>query len=888
MTDIVLLSNTVAMVTRKSTALLLLLFFFSGSAALMYQVLWVRRLGLLFGSTAQAAALTVAIFFAGLALGGRIWGGLTPRLRPPLRVFGLLELGVALTALGHFFLLDAYHTVYPLLYAVVGHIPALDMLIKAAIATIVLLPPAFLMGGTLPFMTAHMVPVVRRLGGGGGLLYAINTAGSAAGVVAAGFILPLRIGFHGTYLLAVGIDAVVGLSCVALSLHHRSAADTGNAVDTAGTLVGAPQIEPPPPAGTPQTDLPMGGASRADGSARFSERFILSLAFLSGFATLGIEVVWTRLFAQVLQNSVYTYAVVLCCFLIALAFGSLISQLLSRLRFLKPEAVLLGILVLATLSAASSPGLFYRLTGGLGYLGGDTDWAGYIAEVARAAALAMFLPAVCLGMVLPYLLRLSEKSYRAPGEVIGRLVAADTLGAILGSLGAGFVLLPLLGSWRTLNLLALVYCVALAVTARQVVPKQFGRIPRVAAGLTATAAIVLVLTFTPHPRQLGRGLGGSVIEHREGPAASSAVIALAGGNRAIRVNSYYTLGSSSALESERNQTVIPMLLHPNPDSVFFLGMGTGITAGAALSFPVEELVVCEIIDDVIKLANAHFRPYVNGLFDDPRVRIYADDGRTCLSRSAARYDLIISDLFTPWKAGTGNLYTVETYRIGAERLRPGGLYVQWIPLYQVSEREFAIIARTMGEVFPHLTLWRGDLFPSRSIVALVGSLDRPHLDPQVIAQAAARAGASGEADGERDAEFFEALLLRFYAGNLQGSALFADAPVNSDSFPYVEYLAPQTHRQVRAGTGRFLTGSARQELYRRLAEALPPEDDPYLALLDERQRGYVHAGHAYMWYNQLRSLHRDEAARPYLSRYLSFMPPAVSREFSPTRHIIRD
>ncbi len=179
LTAVVLLSNTMVM-DKCESGVLVDLFFFSGSASLMDQVLWVRRLGLLFGSTAQAAALTVAIFFAGLGLGGRIWGALTSRLKPPLRVFGLLELAVALSALGHFFLLDAYHAVYPALYAATGDTPILDTLVKAGIATVILFPPAFLMGGTLPFMTAHLVPMAETLGAGGGLLYGINTAGSAA------------------------------------------------------------------------------------------------------------------------------------------------------------------------------------------------------------------------------------------------------------------------------------------------------------------------------------------------------------------------------------------------------------------------------------------------------------------------------------------------------------------------------------------------------------------------------------------------------------------------------------------------------------------------------------------------------------------------------------
>ena len=202
---------------RFETPALGALFMLSGAAALIYQVLWVRELGLLFGSTAQAAALTIAIFFAGIALGGWLFGRMAARLARPLRAFGWVEVGVAATALGHFLVADAYFALYPTLFALVGGVPVLEIGLKALVAATILLPSAILMGGTLPLMGQHVIRARDSLGRMGSALYALNTAGGAMGALAAGFVLPMWLGFSGAYLLAVGFDLFVGLSAVAIA-----------------------------------------------------------------------------------------------------------------------------------------------------------------------------------------------------------------------------------------------------------------------------------------------------------------------------------------------------------------------------------------------------------------------------------------------------------------------------------------------------------------------------------------------------------------------------------------------------------------------------------------------------------------------------------------------
>jgi spermidine synthase len=864
----------VASTVARHGRALMVLFLLSGFAALTYQVLWVRELGLLFGSTAQAASMAIAIFFAGIASGGWYWGRRAARMRDSLRGFGLVEIGVAVTALGHFVLIDAYHALYPALYALVGHSPVLDTVAKAGVAAVVLLPPAFLMGGTLPLMGQHVVRNRDRLGTVGTRLYAVNTAGSAAGALAAGFVLPVALGFRGAYLLAVGLDLVVGLSAVALARRSgqgpaRAASPTPR--DNGGPAsVAAPERAHASPTTPRPTPRPLDG---------LPPRLVWIVAAVSGFATLAVEVVWTRLFAQVLHNSAYTYALVLATFLVALTLGASLANVLARVRRVRVEVLLLALLLLSSAAAATSPWLFHTVTDGLAYVGSDLGWLGYLGAVAGVAAIVMLLPGTALGAVLPYLLRTLEADERAPGEAMGRLIAANTTGAILGSLTAGFVLLPTVGAWRALVWLGALYPLLIAgVAFRRWSPRRLATVG------VATAAAVGLLVVDPQGLATVR-TGGSgdveVVELRQGPQAHVAVLER-DREYSIRVNNYYTLGGTRALDAERDQTVVPLLTHPDPRSVFFLGMGTGITAGASMAFPVEQVVVCELIADVVAMAEDHFEPWTGGLFTDERATIHAEDGRTCLRRSDARYDVIISDLFTPWKAGTGNLYTYEHYRAARDRLHDGGQYVQWIPLYQVSERELAIIANTMDTVFDEVVMFRGDLFASRSIVALVGHTGPATIDPDHLV----RAGRDLWNDHDRDDAWYEALALRMYVGNVTASGIFTDAPLNTDDRPLIEYLAPRTHREVRTGDARFVTGRERERLYDALLEAVPVDEDPALALLDDRQRGYVLAGRSYSAYRWHETNGRSEAAQEAYDDFVDRSPPGSVNALSPSRMLL--
>ncbi|WP_290652393.1 fused MFS/spermidine synthase [Aquisalimonas sp.] len=832
------------------------LFLLSGFAALVYQVLWVRELGLLFGNTAQAAALAIAIFFAGLAAGGWLWGRLAPTVRSPLRAFGLLELGVAATALGHFFLLDLYHMVYPWLFAATGGAEWAVSALRAGLGAVILFPPAFLMGGTLPMMGQHLVRTTGRLATTGTAVYALNTFGSALGALAAGFILPPALGFNGAYLLAIGIDAGVGVAAILLALCAVSAATAARS--------GTKQRRERERRLRRQT-RPTPAVTEAD--AALPHRLILLVALVSGLATLGVEVLWTRLFAQVLQNSVYTYAVVLVAFLMALSLGSLVANALARLSRPAPRHLLLAMLAASAAVTAASPWAFHAVTGGLAYVGPGASWLEYLAAVSVVALLVMVLPGILLGLTLPYLLRLAEAANPQPGEILGRLVAVNTTGAILGSLAAGFVLLPWLGVTGSLLVLAGLYpLLMLPLILREPLPWH-RRVAWAAPAALAAGVLLTVRVDGPAATRVDASAGEALVEVIEGTHATAAVIER-GPHRLIRVNNFYTLGGTGALESERNQTLIPMLTHPAPRSVFYLGMGTGITAGTSLLFPVERVDVCELLPEVVELAERHFEPWTQGLFSDARVDVRAEDGHHCLRHADTDYDLIISDLFTPWKAGTGNLYTLEHYRLGRERLADNGLFVQWLPLYQLTEGEFSTIARTMQAAFPQVVMWRGDLFADGSIVALVGTEEGVTVNPDALVEH----GRSLANNPALPDDLLQAVSLRFYAGNISESTLFDDAPLNTRDRPVIEYAAPRSQRRVQAGEDTWMIGSQLGLLYQQLAEETSPARDPYLAPLDRAGHDYVHAGRHYYFYNVLRLNNQEDLAQAQLQRFLELTP----------------
>ena len=773
------------------------LLFLSGATALVYEVLWLRQLGLLFGSTALSAAICLSVFFAGMSLGQELAARHCSRLDSPLRVYGVIECCAGLSTLFALALPGLYVAASAALLG--GDIASggSSQVMRGILAATILIPPSALLGATFPIMVEAEVRRTGTLAVTATALYAANTLGGVAGAVAAPFWLLPRLGFRGTYVAAVAVNLVLAATALVAAARRGP---------------GVARSRPRRPGRAPSLRL-------------------TGIAFASGALALAIEVLWTRMFAQVLHNSVYSFAAVLAVMLLALAMGGFLVHVFLRLRSRSGVNYFAALAILSGLAVAASALVFSDRTDGLAYLGAADGWKGYVGDVFALSAVVMLVPGTLLGTLFPFLLEAGERVGRGvPGATVGRLVSANTLGAVIGSLAAGFYLLPHFGLWISVQVVAGAYvCLALVIAP---------------AGPTLLAiALGLAVLLGPlDPGQLGRvdldPVHDELLEVRDTAAGTVAAVRR-GELVSIRLNNSYTVGTSDNIANDRRKADLPLLLQARPRSVFFLGMGAGITAAAALDHPVEKVTTCELVPAIAEFASQYLAKDTHSLFDDARSRVVIADGRNALATTDERFDVIVGDLFVPWHSGTSNLYSREHFSTVAEHLTDNGIFAQWLPLYQFSRREFEIVARTMLDVFPLVTMWRGDLHPKTPAVALFGHMKVEPLDlAKVLANVRRRIGEHEARDAVS-----EALTLLFYAGNItQSRALFENRPINTDDRPVLEYLAPITQRQVKSGAANWLTSRRLVRLYHQLAAVTPAETDGYLARLDRRQLDYQRAG----------------------------------------------
>jgi spermidine synthase len=327
------------------------------------------------------------------------------------------------------------------------------------------------------------------------------------------------------------------------------------------------------------------------------------------------------------------------------------------------------------------------------------------------------------------------------------------------------------------------------------------------------------------------------------------------GHRVIKVNGGYGLGSTAAYLEQVNQARIPLYLFPETESIFFLGLGTGISAGAALDprFPhVRRVLICELIPEVVDAAKKWIpSEMTGGVFDDPRSTIMIEDGRHLLRASEESFDMINSDLFLPYRRGAGSLYSLEHFRVAASRLNEGGVFVQWLPLYQITEFEFGVIVRTMLEAFGEVSMWRNNFQPGLEKVALIGRREPSPFPIPVSGQhgamLAAVDGLTWQATSPVMFRVAAASTPLLYAGNLTEAAdLFQSYPVNTDDHPVIEYQTPITFREI-AKTDEVIwcVGPRLIAWIDRLLAACPPNEDPVWAGHPDECKHLVLAGAAF-------------------------------------------
>lgn len=669
-----------------------ILLFVSGAAALVYQTLWVKQLGLVVGVDVYAVTTTVSAFFAGLALGSAFFGRRADRTGRPLRMVAFLEIGIAVLGLGGTLALAHSPQAFVSLKAMTG---ALAWALPFGLIGL----PAFFMGGTLPTILRAIAPKDQAIGRAAGYLYAANTFGAIAGTLAVPFFLVPVLGISGTALAAASCNLLIALVALAGSRLYIS----------------------PPAGSTTRTPLKM------------DAKLALGLYAFAGGIALGYEIVWSQAIVPFLSSRAYAFAVMLATYLTGLVLGSFIyARFADRTR---NPWLIFGLLV--TGAGASALLIFASMGPGLLHMQDTIGKAVYglvasnmVANCARfafTASVILLVPTILLGAAFPAAARLAAGAAHI-GRDIGAVAALNMAGGIAGTFLTGFLLVPVLGLVHTLGMLAVTAAVLGGIA---VIRGGRRRGRSVALATVMVAAVGLVAMHVPQDkfaRMQANKRGGTLVFYEESPGGTVAVLentASAGAFRRLYIQGVSNSGDSfTSLRYMRLQALLPLLIHNGePRSALVIGLGTGITAGALLAYPDLERRVCvELLPAVVRAV-----PLFKGNMDiarDPRVELRIRDGRHELLATTERYDLITLEPPPPSAAGVVNLYSRDFYELARDRLEPNGLFAQWWPLATQNDEDSQSLVRSFIDVFPYVTLWTTELHET----LIVGSKQPIELD----------------------------------------------------------------------------------------------------------------------------------------------------------------
>jgi spermidine synthase len=680
----------------------------SGGSALVYQVLWSRQLALVVGGGTEAVAIVLSSFMAGLGLGSALAGRVLDRLgeegrhRAVLpRAYACLEGVLALAAI-----------LLPLAFARVGLVlqplyegpeasPLAFRLSRLVIVFALLVLPTTAMGATLPLLVALAESVPERAAAAAAALYAANTVGAVAGALLTPLAAFPALGLTPTGWLAAAGNVSAGLLVLAAG---RGAAASG----------------------TERRSVTESGPALPS-----AVRAALAVSFASGLGALAHEVAWTRALALLLGPTVHTFAFVLAAVIAGLALGSAVAGRVSdRLRHpaLALAAVQSGVAASALVIVPMMGWLPLPIGEAVRRLAAEP---GRLVAYEGLGILAVLLvPAALFGATFPLCVRMVAASGQPVGAAVARVLAWNTLGALLGPLLAAFVLLPRMGLQATLIVAAGIHATAALLALGR--GSHGGRPFLVRAALVAPALGLALLPRWDLERLAGGAYryahreaageldeslhAGELVYYRDGALGTVSVKRL-GGTKALAVDGKVDATDSADMATQRLLAHLPMLLHGAAREVLVVGLGSGATAASALGYDLATLDVVEISPEVVEAARLHFGAVNAAVFRDPRTRLRVGDARNHLLLTRARFDVVISEPSNPWMAGVASLFTRDFFALVRSRLRAGGLFAQWMHVYGLPVESVRSVLGSFADVFPQSAVFQ----VSESDLVLVGS-----------------------------------------------------------------------------------------------------------------------------------------------------------------------
>lgn len=754
---------------RKSDAI----FFLSGAAALIDQVVWARLLTRVIGSDAGGVSTVLAVFMTGLGLGAFAFGRIARGTLRPREVFLVVQTAVALWTAASPFLLELLD-------------PVSGMGARTLIAAALLLPPTFGMGATFPLMGRLTIRETASSGRDTAGFYGANTLGAACGALLAPFVLMPALGLRGALWTGAAFDLTAGI----LAWRMLDARAPFEALRV--------------------------------GRAPWNRALLVTL--LAGFASLALEVLLTRVLISVTGASAYSFALVLAVFLIGMGLGSrqVHEGEHTDARLAKYAVAIAPLTVIGLWLLTLQLGQFPTGTVPNRMPAGAPLWKLWISH-GYFALLVLFGPAFCFGALLPMCVDacVRRTDGRAPEAWLAWTYLFNTVGALGGAMVAGFLLLPALGPALGIGVVLLV-CITMSFLAPGSRTKP------------AVLSTVLVLLLAPNlilgmSDVVPRSERGGTIQRSHGAFSSASVEESRGPDdewvRSLRVNGKVVATSAPVdLRLQRLLGHVPGLLHGEVESALVIGLGTGMTAGSLLDLPkLEELEVFEI-SSAVREAAREFDAWSGAVQGDPRTHVTLADGRHALSSSDRRFDLITSDPIHPWTRGSSDLYSLEHFENMAAHLAPGGVASQWLPLYQLSERDVKVVIATWCAAFPETSAWL-----TAYDLALIGSLE-PLRSPAELAASTLppRVAAALREAGVDSASELCALLV---ADDASLRAYCAGTQPMRDDRPVLEFTAPKSY--LSGYSVEALAWAGRSEFVASLPEVSRPRARELRALLME-------------------------------------------------------
>jgi hypothetical protein len=797
--------------TRAYDIALGALFFLSGALSLLYEIVWSRRLYLALGVSTFAVGAVVSAFMLGLAAGSR-WASRSGWLRRfPLAAYAGLEMGIGLYALCFPVLVRGLEALYPALFrALEGHLLTLSAT-RFALAFVLLLPPTFLMGASLPAIAGAAVAGSGELARRVAWLYALNTLGGVAGTLAAGFLLIERLGLVRSLFLGAAGSALVAAAAFALS-RRRVYRPRLPERETA-----------PPNFDREPTEEPVRKRKRLDSSPRRSLATLTTTAALAaGAVSLACEVVWTRALVFFVHNSTYAFSAIVAVYLLGIAAGAALAARLARTAG-HALRLLAGTLLASAASLVGAiavyrhlPAVAAALAGGRSLAPGvsgvaDTssmlvwNWACALVVIFGQVAAVLFLPALFLGAVFPLSLGLAAPDATPAAERVGRLYAANAAGSVLGAVLGTFALVALLGTRGALLLLAWLPVPVALWTLREASEARF--VTRLVAGFAVAALAGFSLLAAPPGfyQDLFEKRFGRVLWFAEGVSETVAVCEYRDGSRWIQFSDGRGASGTWSFPGGWLYAHLPLLLHPRPQSAAVLCFGTGNTLGAASLHPLASLDGVELSPDVVRAA-PFFAKTNHDVVRSGKARILIEDGRNFLLATAGRYDVISEEPPLVHTAGVVNLYSRDFYELVARRLTDDGIAAVWLATWELEPSELRMLVRAFTDAFPYASAW-DCTHPYEWL--LIGAKKAPRVDLDLLAAKMAEPAIARDLariDVEAGGIRTPADLLSLHLMGREAMVAFAGsaAPVTDDR-SVVDFTTPR-HARANFGLGEWVTG----------------------------------------------------------------------------------